>query len=204
MTAVDGKQREQVGLPLDLLPGFLFGVTVSRVRPELREKLARYRAECFRVLWRAFSRGDDEARPAPGEGAPSAAMVALEIATAVQQLARSQVEMEGRMAAVAGRQEAMAEYLRGFIRRTNERLGSLEWAASLDATVSEAQAAEIALAVKAVGQRLETRGEKEGYARVYSELYRRYRITTYKALPAARLAEVLAWLHDWFIDLDDG
>jgi hypothetical protein len=44
-------------LPLDLLPGWLFGLTPSRVKPSLAPKLHRYRKECFRVLWQAFHQG---------------------------------------------------------------------------------------------------------------------------------------------------
>src|SRR4051812_28622887 len=54
MTGADGRQREMLCLPLDLLPGWLFGVTPNKARPELAEKLRRYRAECFKVLWEAF------------------------------------------------------------------------------------------------------------------------------------------------------
>jgi hypothetical protein len=54
MRSADGRQREQMCLALDMLPGWLFGIDISRVRPELSEKLKRYRAECFRVLWQAF------------------------------------------------------------------------------------------------------------------------------------------------------
>lgn len=44
-------------LPVDLLPGWLFGVTPSRVKPVLALKLHRYRKECFRVVWEAFQQG---------------------------------------------------------------------------------------------------------------------------------------------------
>lgn len=55
MTAADGRQREMLSLPLDLLPGWLFGVTPGKARSDLVEKLDRYRAECFRVLWETFT-----------------------------------------------------------------------------------------------------------------------------------------------------
>lgn len=55
VTAADGRQRDQLCLPLDLLPGWLSGVSLGRARPELTEKLQRYRADCFRVLWQAFA-----------------------------------------------------------------------------------------------------------------------------------------------------
>lgn len=205
MTAADGRQRELLCLPLDLLPGFLFGVTTGRVRPALVDKIDRYRADCFRVLWETF-RGDSTPSLAPSGGeitTVSGAALALEIATAVQHLAQNQLEIEGRLADVAGRQDVMADYLRGFIVETNQRLTSLERATATDAAISEAQAAEIALAVKAVGQRLETRGDREGYAKVYAALYRRYSISTYKALPAARFAEVRDWLHGWYQEVTD-
>lgn len=50
----DGRQREMFSLPLEYLPGFLFGINASRVKPELKEKVIRYQRECFRILWQAF------------------------------------------------------------------------------------------------------------------------------------------------------
>lgn len=48
-------RRTVVCLPLDFLPGWLFGISFDRVRPELRPALKRYRRECFRALAQAFS-----------------------------------------------------------------------------------------------------------------------------------------------------
>src|SRR5436305_3177716 len=50
--------RPVLCLPLDLLPGFLFGVTPSRVNQAYRERVRLYRKTCFRVLWEAFQRGE--------------------------------------------------------------------------------------------------------------------------------------------------
>lgn len=86
-------------LPLDLLPGWLFGVTTSKVRPELADKIDRYRAECFRVLGQVF-KGDVLPSP-PAASELSGAALALEIATAVQHLARQQLDLEQRHAAMA-------------------------------------------------------------------------------------------------------
>ena len=56
-----GQMREgQIGdpyvlcLPLDYLPGWLFSISISRVRPALRPLLSRYRRDCFRILAAAF------------------------------------------------------------------------------------------------------------------------------------------------------
>ncbi|MBH2019527.1 MAG: phage antirepressor N-terminal domain-containing protein [Burkholderiales bacterium] len=54
-TGTDGKQYNMLMLPLNKLNGWLFGVSVRRVRPELRERLTRYQAECFDVLARHFN-----------------------------------------------------------------------------------------------------------------------------------------------------
>lgn len=50
MVAADGKPREVVTLPLDMLNGWLFGIDASRVKPELKEMVLRYQRECYRVL----------------------------------------------------------------------------------------------------------------------------------------------------------
>ncbi len=204
MTAADGRQRTLLCVPLDLLPGWLFGVTPSQAKPEVREKLKRYRADCFRVLWEAFkgetARGS-RVMPATTEPGVSGAAIALEIATAVQHLAQNQLELEHRLANVAGKQDVMADVVRGFIVETNRRLTSLERATATDATISDAQAADIALAVKALGQRLKTLGDGDGYARVYADMYRRWRISTYKALPAVSYDDVMNWLHGWYLEV---
>lgn len=54
MVAEDGKQREMICLPLTMLNGWLFGVDVNRVNPELRDKLMVYQRECFDVLAHHF------------------------------------------------------------------------------------------------------------------------------------------------------
>jgi hypothetical protein len=207
-TGADGFRRDMLCLPLDLLPGWLFGVNSTRVKPELQEKIDRYRAECFKVLWQAFR---SDIVPAPAPGGKSGAALAVEIATAVLSLAQQQLDMEtrldqvaGHVADVAGRQEVMAEYLRGFIQRTEGRLTGLELQASAGAPITEAQAADIAIAVKNVGQVLAGRGDRQGYAKVYSEMYRRWRITSYKSLPAAHFQAVLDWLAGWYDDLQGG
>jgi len=54
VTSADGKQRDMLCLPLEFFHGWLFGVDVHRAKPELKEKLTRYRRECFLLLSQAF------------------------------------------------------------------------------------------------------------------------------------------------------
>jgi len=173
------------------------------VRSELVDKVDRYRADCFRVLWEAFKGDDAPLLPTGPEsvGVVSGATLALEIATAVQHLAQNQLEIEQRLADVAGKHDVMADYVRGFIVETKERLSALEQTTGQGATLTDGQAAEISLAVKAIGQRLQAGGNREGYAQVYAALYRRYRISAYKSLPAARYEEAMDWLHQWYLEV---
>lgn len=64
--SVNGKQ-DTTCLPLELIPGWLFGVEVGRARPEIRERLKAYQRECFKALWGYFRGGVNvDARAADG------------------------------------------------------------------------------------------------------------------------------------------
>ena len=62
------RSLDMLALPVEFVPGWLFGIDVSRVRPELRERLTLYRREAFAVLWRAFNAG--ELAPLPSRPVP--------------------------------------------------------------------------------------------------------------------------------------
>lgn len=198
-TPAEGGTQEMLALPLKFLPGWLFGIQASRVKPTLRDKILRYQRECYDVLWNAFK---GEVMPV---AAPSAdlnpAEQALLLAEAVASLARQHLDLEQRHI-------TMADYLRPFVQQTRqqltaheERLTALELRLSSGATISEAQAAEIAGAVKAVAMLLTAQGDANGFGRVWGDLYRRYRVTSYHNLPAARYEEALTWLQGWFAEL---
>ncbi len=179
-----GGPQNAVCLPLDLLPGFLFGVSATRVKPELQEKITRYRRECFRVLWEAFKPeilGTAALAPA---AAPSGAELAYQLATAVQHLARQQLDFEQRL-------DKSARWARGI----EDRVSALELQLDSGEHISDAQAAELAGAVKNVAAAL---GGHSAYGTVYSELYRRFGISTYKNLPRGRFGEALTWLRGWY------
>lgn len=61
-----GGVQETTLLRLDLMNGFLFGIDEDRVAPEAREKVLRYKRECYRVLYQHFSgQSKGTAGPAP-------------------------------------------------------------------------------------------------------------------------------------------
>ena len=59
-----GGRPDVLCLPLEFIPGWLFGLQVSRVKPELRDKILLFRRECYRVLSEAFQEGRLTADPA--------------------------------------------------------------------------------------------------------------------------------------------
>lgn len=58
-----GGAQEMICLPIEMLPGWLFGVDTKRVKPALRDRLEQYQLECFKVLWQYFK--GDVPKPGP-------------------------------------------------------------------------------------------------------------------------------------------
>lgn len=185
MTTPEGGRQEMLCLPLDLLPGWLFGLTTSKVKAEYHEKITRYRRECYRRLWEAFA-PDILPTLTPAPATASGAQLAYELATAVQSIAREQMELEARMGKAA-------QWAKGM----EARVSALELRLGDEQPITGAQAADLALAVKAAANALEQKGIPNGYQRVYGELYRQRGITSYKNLPRSAFDEVMGWLKDW-------
>jgi hypothetical protein len=68
---------------------------------------------------------------------------------------------------------------------------------SEDRLVTPEQASQISQAVKAIAMKLSDRSGRNEYGGVYGELYRRFGITGYKQLPAARFDAAIEFLTDW-------
>lgn len=52
--AQDKKIREVVALPIGYLNGWLFGIDINRVKPEIKPNLIKYKLECYDVLYNHF------------------------------------------------------------------------------------------------------------------------------------------------------
>ncbi len=132
----------------------------------------------------------------------SGAELALDIATAIQHLAQQQLEIERSLEGVHDRVDSMARFMRDFVGSTDRRLSTLELYLNPQEQITEAQANELALAVKAVAAVLSGPDRRtNGYAQVYAELYRRYRISSYKNLPQGKFEDAMTWLHQWHQEL---
>jgi len=63
--------------------------------------------------------------------------------------------------------------------------------------VTPDQASQISQAVKTVAMKLSKASGRNEYGGVYGELYRKFGITSYKQLPAAKFDEAMNWLNEW-------
>lgn len=59
------------------------------------------------------------------------------------------------------------------------------------------QAMQLSQAVKTVALKLSKASGRNEYGGVYGELYRKFGITSYKELPAAKYEDAMSWLNEW-------
>ncbi|KGQ55339.1 Phage anti-repressor protein [Gallibacterium anatis] len=60
ITPTNGGEQEMVCLPIQYLNGWLFGIDVKRVKPEIRETLITYKRECYQALFDYWNKGKAE------------------------------------------------------------------------------------------------------------------------------------------------
>lgn len=175
VTTAGGPQEMQC-LPLDMLNGWLFGINARRVKDEVRDRLIRYQRECYRVLASAFQTLD---------ATDPLAMVEQQ-GRALITLAREQREFNRRLSTAEEE-----------VQDVRQRVVALEERVAPGQPVTDEQASQISQAVKAIAMALSQRTGRNEYGGVYGELYRKFGITSYKLLPAARFEEAMDFLREW-------
>lgn len=233
--------RTVLCLQLEQLPGWLFGVTASRVKPELAERIARYRRECFRVLWQAFQdaallstssteRATTTQLSTTSPNTPSNLTQIRDLGLAVAQLAQQQMIYEEEQATLRQQQlvleqrqqaveqglisveqtaDAAGELAASAHARLNQaasvvieirnQLNILDVRTSPQGVISNEQASQVALTVKALAthlKQLNPQGPNQ-YQAVYTELYRRFGVSTYKGIRRNQFEAVLNFLEEW-------
>lgn len=179
-----GGPQEMLCLPVELLHGWLFGVTVERVKPELRERLNLYRAECFAVLWRAFHA---EARAAAGPGPDVDPLVHIrDMALAIAAQAERQLALVARVDKAAL-----------VVRDIDRRLTVVEQRVAPGNPITEEQAADLSQRVKALALAMTEAGPNAvHFQAVWGELYRRFGVASYRALPVGQYVAAVEFLDD--------
>ncbi len=185
-----GSDQEMVCLALKFLPGWLFGISVNRVKEELREKIIRYQREGYDVLWDAFQEGRLTAGTAFEEllSNDTPAAQAYKMAAAIMKMAQQQLLLEAQLGSHATQ---LAQH--------EQRLEEIESTLGDPKDfVTPDQAMQISQAIKIIATEIQKRTKKNEYGKVYGQLYRQFGITSYKQLPANKFDKAMAWLTDFY------
>lgn len=174
-------------LPLNYLNGWLFGINANRVNPDLRDKVIRYQRECYDILAAVFL----PSSPLSETFTTSLAMQSLqqvkEMATAIIKMADEQMTLTTRIDKAAV-----------IVGEHGRRLTSLEQQLAPRQAITEEQAADIAEKVKALALQLtENDGSKNHFQGIFAELYRRFRVSSYKSIRQSQYHLVLDFLDEW-------
>lgn len=178
-----GGPQEMTCLPLKYIPGFLFGISADRVNPELRDKIIRYQKECYEVLAEAFKEGRLSGDPSFGEllRMDTPAVQAYRAALAIVEIARQQVILEAKLTDHEQRLEA--------IEATMGNTGRF---------INKEQAMHLSQSVKTLALALGKKSGRNEFQGVYGELYRRFRIPSYRELPASQFDQAMRFLREWY------
>lgn len=195
VTTTHRGDQHMLCLPLDYLPGFLFTISARRVSDEIRPRVLRYQRECHKVLAQAFTDGQLTTEPSFDDllKTESPSVQAYKMIMAMASMARQQILIESAVT-------HNSEQIQGALERITTLESTLH---DPQRTITDAQASQVSQAVKAVALTLGQRTGRNEFGGVYGELYRRYDITGYKKLPAAKFEPAINFLNQWLQSLND-
>lgn len=192
------KQRYTViCLPLEDVPGWLFGISPKRVRPELQEKIKRYRRECYRVLWQAFQADTTALAPYPDNLQSTALAAQYNHLLGIVNLMREHLEI------VSEATTPLPEKLDRVIYLLESLLGRQEITETKVARIDERtkhltpeHARDVAELVNYMVYQTKQAPTPLDHYRIYGTLKRRFRAASYKEIADERFSEVMDFLRD--------
>lgn len=220
LLAQDRSRRPLICLRVDLVPGWLAGVTTAKIEDEaLRKKLVAYHRDLYKVAWAVFGPLRAEVVPAGDVQAIARRMAEISnrmeaidqaiaslnamlhnVAAAVDTMKGVNVIVEGLKSELDALRTEMADLhtrSANAFKITGDRLKRLELRLNPGAPLSEEQAARVKEAVTYVANALQERGRPRAYAEVWAAFKQHFGLTEYRNLPQNRFAEALEWLNNW-------
>jgi hypothetical protein len=211
MTGADGRQREMFSLPLEFLPGWLFGITVSKARPQFAAKLTRYRRDCFRVLWQAFQ---SDLIPAAAGSASTAQPTTALTSVPTSEPATTLIAHYNEFLSVTTFVREHLEILTGAVLPLSEKLDHM--VRLLESLVGRQEATEAKVAhidertqrltpdhartvvefVEQMVQQTRTSPTPLDHYKIYGMLKHKFRAASYKEIADERFSEVMDFLRD--------
>ncbi len=161
-------------LDLRQVPYLLGGIDHERVKPDLREQVIRFKREFYEFAWAAYRN-----------------LILPE---------EFRAEFADRFLAPEEREvyAALGDSVRRFFETMEKRLSALE--ARLQPELDAAQAQHVQEMVRLLARALDPQRNKprETYALIYGALKKRFRVPSYRNIPAKRYEEVVRYLADWY------
>lgn len=190
-------KREMTCLHLDYLGGFLFGINANRVKAEVQEALVSYQENCYQVIRDAFVSGQLTADIGLDElikaNPDSLAVQAYQMAQAIVKLAQQQIVLE-----------AAIDQHTGILTDHAQRLEVIEASLGDEGRhITTEQASNITQSIRLIAQHLSTVHGGNQYGATYGEFYRKFGISAYRELPAAKYDEAMAWLREWWQNISN-
>lgn len=183
MDTIKGERATNV-LRIDLLPLFLTGISTKSITNDtIRQKLERFQDNAAKILWEAFQSGELSTDDTFGELLKQGgeAVEAYKLLQGMLKLARNQILLQGRVQDNADRISVL-----------EQKLGSPE------RLISAENAMHISQAVKTIALEMGKRSGRNEFQGVYGELYRRFKIPSYRELPAQQYDAAMNFLRDWY------
>jgi hypothetical protein len=193
MTA--GGLQAGYALRVDLVPLWLSGVQVTAVKDEIQEKLYNLQVNAGRILWEAFQAGEltlEEDFDLLLQQ-DTLAVDAYKTAVALVKLAKNQILLEAKINQHDVRLDDLS-------RRLSNMEADLHDA---ERTISEEQATQLSQAVRAIGLHLTQSSGQNQYGKVWGEFYRKFGVSKYRNLSAAKFEAAMRFMADWYTQLTD-
>ncbi len=212
--ATPGGPQTVQALHIESVPLWLGTLEPSRVKPDLRPRLIAYKRWMQRRVYEAFAAEIGWGRPGPLAPAPptAAAPASLEyieqMALAIAHMAHQQrtferdlTDVRDHVEVLDGRVDRAAVVVGGLLRDVK----ALQEVLTPGNTIAAAQAAEISQHIKALAEALTRRDPaKNHYQGLFGELYRRFRVPSYREITTDQFPAVMEWLRDFQRTLDEG
>ena len=212
--ATPGGPQTVQALHIESVPLWLGTLEPGRVREDLRPRLVAYKRWMQRRVYEAFAAEIGWGRPGPPVPAPptTAAPTSLEyieqMALAIAHMAHQQrvfehdlTDVRDHVEVLDGRLDRAAAVVGVMLRD----LKALQAVLAPGALITTAQAAEISNSVKTLAESLSRAAPgKNHYQGIFGELYRRFRVPSYREVTVDQFPDVMAWLRDFQQSLDGG
>ncbi len=200
MTGADGRQREMFSIPLEYLPGYLFGITSSKAsKPEYAPKIKRYRRECFRVLWQAVQTDLQAAVSATiveAEPTPLAAAQYDEL-LGVTNLVREHLEiLTGTVVPMDEKVDYMVRLLETLVGRQEVTETKIAQIDQRTQRLTPEHTRAVAECVEQIVHRTAKAAVPLDHYKVYGRLKHHFRTNSYKEVADERFDEVMTYLSE--------